>query len=182
MTVREILSIACKMLSKNDLSDKIENEQELTEEENELVETLINCLNLTQWEICTEYVPIIFKEKISSDDGKFDIAFLSKKLAYILSMKDKYGCNLKYKIHGDMLMFDGEAIIEYCYVPKEVSLDSKLEFVLPERTICFGIIKEYYFSQDFISEASVYEEKFKNSLLIFSRKHSEIKIPKRIWS
>ena len=181
MTVREVLFVTCDLLSKPELAKKIKQGQELTQEEQELTNQLITMTNLIQDEICTEFIPIIFEEDIQSAYGEMDISSLSKTLAYVLSLKDEFGQNVRYKIKGSKIVFDGKARIEYCYIPNIVDIDDDFEFVLPARVFAYGILREYFLSNDMTSEASVYEEKFKNSLIIFARKHSEMIMPKRSW-
>jgi hypothetical protein len=181
MTVREVLTIACNLLSKNDLSKKVSSSEFFTQDEQIDINQLLTVVNLVQDEVCTEYIPLVHQEDIQSEYGEKDISSLSKKLAYILSLKDNNGHNINYKIRGAKIVFDGKAVIEYCYVPEMVELESNFEFIIPARVLAYGVVREYYLSQDMPTEASVFEEKFKNSLLVFARKRSEIVMPKRIW-
>ena len=181
MTVREVLVMACKLIYQKEIAEKIENKQELTQDEQDFVNQLVTMVNLVQDEICTEFIPLIIQEDIQSEHGEKSILSLSKSLAYILSLKDSSGVNVKYKIRGDKIVFEGMAKIEYCYIPNMVGIDDEFDFVLPARVFAYGVVREYYLSKDMPSEASENEEKFKNSLLIFSRKHSEMVMPKRCW-
>lgn len=180
MTVKEILITACNMMQESLLAEKIEKESELTEEENVLVEELLRAFNFVQNEIATEFIPLIKDEKIESQHGEFPLSLLSEKIAYVISLKDEEA-HVKYRIYGDKLMFDGKVTLTYCYCPKKSSLDEECEMILPERVLAYGVLREYFLLQGLASEASMFEEKFKNSLKNFSRKKSEIVMPKRAW-
>lgn len=183
MEVNLILIAVCEMLEKDTLAAKLKlDERTLTDAESAEVALFSKCLNFVLNEVATEYCPLIFKEEISTSDGQFDLTSLSKTIAYVKSLKSKNGSELKYKIYGDKLsFFEGNAVIEYCYVPEEVSVDGEIELTIPARVIAYGVLREYYLLKDMPTEASFFEERFKNSLVVFARKKSEIKMPKRIW-
>ncbi len=163
------------------IADKIENSKELTEEEVSLRDELVKCLNFVQNEIATEFIPLTKIENVESQNGEFSLSSLSEKIAYIISLKDENGTCVKYKIHGDKLVFEGKALLTYCYCPKKVFFDGECEVILPERVFASGVLREYYLLQGLSSEASMFEEKFKNSLKNFARKKSEIVMPNRAW-
>ena len=181
MTVKEIIITACDIMQENDLAEKILKSSELTDDESALKNELLRCLNFVQNEIATEFIPLVKVEKIKSENKEFLLSTLSEKIAYIISLKDEEGSSVKYKIAGNKLIFDGRAVISYCYCPKKVQIDDECEIMLPERVIATGVLREYYLLQGMSSEASVFEERFKNSLLNFSRKRSEKIMPKRNW-
>lgn len=182
MTVRDILIIACDMSAKSDIALKLITNEGLNEEESLFVDELTKCFNFVQNEVCTEYIPVIYSEKLVSKNGKFPISSLSKSLAYIIALKDENGKDIKQKIYCGDLVFDGEAEIEYCYSPEKQTIDDEVIMCLPDRVVAYGVLREYFLLHDLTSEASQFEEKFKNSLATFCRKHGKIILPKRIWS
>lgn len=181
MTIKEIIILACTMIEQDEVARKLEAVEVLSEEEENVKNDLLKCFNFIQNEIATEFIPLLTKEKISSEDKAFSISNLSERLAYILSLKDENGENIKHKIIGDKIIFDGEGEICYCYCPKKKDIDDESELLLPERVISYGVLREYFLLQGLASEASVFETKFKNSLANFVAKKSAISMPKRIW-
>ena len=178
MTVKEIIITSCKMMQEDLLAQKINDETELNEEELVLKNELVKCFNFIQNEIATEYIPLVKTEEITAVEGGLLLSSLSERIAYVISLKNSYGENVKYKIVGNKLIFDGTATLNYCYCPKKVELSSESKLLLPERVLAYGVLREYYLLQGFASEASVFEKKFKNSLLNFSRRKSEVVMPK----
>ncbi len=181
MTVKEIIITSCKMLQEDLLAQKINDESELSEEENSLKNELVKCFNFIQNEIATEYIPLIKVEEVTNVEGGLLLSSLSEKIAYVISLKNSIGENVKYKIIGNKLVFEGKATLTYCYCPKKVELSSECKIILPERVMAYGVLREYYLLQGFASEASVFEKKFKNSLLNFSRRKSEVVMPKPVF-
>jgi len=178
MTVKEIIITSCKMMQEDLLAQKINDEVELSEEENVLKDNLLKCFNFIQNEIATEYIPLVKIEEVSGVEGGLLLSSLSERIAYVLSLKDSNGDNVKYKIIGNKLVFEGKATLNYCYCPKKVELSSECKILLPERVMAYGVLREYYLLQGFASEASVFEKKFKHSLFNFSRRKSEVVMPK----
>ena len=181
MTVKEIIITACEMLEQNELAEKLQGGLELIEEETLVLNQLIKAYNFIQNELATEFVPLIHKESIGSKEGCFSLSKLEKRLAYIVSFKDGYAQNLKYKIIGDKLIFEGKGELTYCYCPEKATIDDESLLLVPERVVAYGILREYFLLNTCPSEASHYETKFKNSLFNFSRKKSEIVMPSHIW-
>ena len=109
------------MMDEDVLATKLKlEERTLTQEEQEKVGNLLKYLNFIIEEVVSEYCPLLCKEKISIVDGKFDLSSLSKTFAYVKSLKNDSGVNLKYKIYGENLFAgEKEAIIEYCYIPDD---------------------------------------------------------------
>jgi len=181
MTVKEIIITACEMFDQDDLATKLIENIETTEEESIVLNQLLRCYNFIQNELATEFVPLLCKESIESDGEGFNISNLKERLAYLVSFKDKGNQNIKYKILGDKILFQGKGEICYCYCPKKATIDDESLILVPERVIAYGILREYFLLNGCSSEASSYEVKFKNSLLNFSRKKTEMIMPSRNW-
>lgn len=182
MTVKEVIVDVLESLNKKELKEKImTNNSEFTNEESDFLTKLVSFFNLVQDEVATEYIPLIHKENVQSEYGKFNLNALEKTPVYILSIKNKNGEKIKYKICGKELLFLGNGEIEYCYTPNKATIDGNVEILLPKRAIVYGVLREYFLAEELLQESSFYEDKFKNSLLIFSRKHGEIMMPARLW-
>ena len=52
---------------------------------------------------------------------------------------------------------------------------------LSARIFAYGIASEYFLSDGLSEDAEIWEERFKESLFVLSRKRSETKLPKRKW-
>ncbi len=181
MTVKEIIMLACEMIDQDDVVEKIENGEILSEEEETLKNSLLKCFNFIQNEIATEFIPLVHVQQIKETNKIFKISDLEKRLAYVISFKDVFGKNIEHKIIGENIVFEGEGKLEYCYCPKKKGIDEACEIPLPERVIACGVLREYYLLQGLASEATVFETKFKNSLANFASKKTSISLPKPLW-
>lgn len=182
MLVKDIIVLACDFTENEELKTALENNTTLTDEQNLVCENLVKCFNLINNEIASEYIPIIKIESVKPSNFKVEYSNLSSPVRQIIMVKDKYGRKVKFKAYQDYMMaFANEVEITYQAYPTELSLSGQFETTLPERLYAYGIAREYYFIQTLFDEASIWEERFKNSLQVLSRKGSEVKIPQRGW-
>lgn len=191
MEVKEILKLACIFLSKEDL---LEDEYFLEEVDETYVEDefrqkeidkLLNCLNLIYDEIAKDYIPLIYEQNIEFEDGKFFYSNLEKRIFDIYSLKSQSGRNLKYKIFPMYIFSPSKSgILTYSYQPEKLTLEGKIDFFdtkIPERVFAYGVAMEYSFIVSLSDEASIWEKRFKDSLLTAMRKKSVITMPSRRW-
>lgn len=181
MKVEEVIVVACNLIGENAFVNKITSGAMLTADETEKKNKLLRCFNFIQSEIATEFFPLIAKEKVSSLNGEFELSKLSKNLVYVVSLKSRTGENIKFKLHGRTLVFEGEGELEYCYDPKEALISDDVVVCLPARVIAYGLLREYYLLEDMPTEASLMEEKFKSSILAYSSNKRNINTPKPLW-
>ena len=188
MTIKNILKIACLFLGKENIvaALNLEDFSMASEGEKSEVQFLISCLNLIQGEVATDYIPLNFKEKVASEDGKILIESLSKKLLEVVSVKDKNGYKIKFKNFPNHIEVDGVAgEILYRYQPDEISeLDDEIENFsnkVTEKILAFGVAMEYCFIQGLYDDAQIWEKRFKDALLIRASKKSNMKLPVRRW-
>ena len=179
MQVKNVIKLACEMTDNNDLKDAIDN-NDLTDEQQVAVDCLVGCFNLINNEIASEYIPLLHKEIKKIQDFKVNFDDFSKKMLEIISIKDKLGRNVKYKLFDSYLMVKANEVeIVYSYLPENVSLSDEINSFLPERVYAYGIAREYLFLQSMFDDAQLWDSRFKNSLKVLTRKKGEIKMPKR---
>lgn len=182
MTVKNVIILACNLSSKKVLADKLKNGTALSTAEQVEVDEMTEGFNLIQNEVCTEIIPTIFSEKIIATHGQFDISALTKTFAYVHKFTSLSGEAKKFKIRNGKIEFSGEAMIEYCFCPENLTINQEIKSMcLPDRVLAYGVLREYFLKQELGSDATLYEEKFKNSIKNFCSVKSEVKIPKRAW-
>ena len=183
MLVKDVIKLACNFTENDEIANAIKNNTTLTENQSVVVDMLMNCFNLVRNEIATEYVPIIVKETIVPSDFKIYFSSFSNRVFEIISVKDNNGRNVKYKKFDDYLMvFAGQVEIVYKTIPENLTISQSFSSTLPERVFAYGVAREYYFTQTLFDDADIWEERFKNSLRVLTRKKSEIKMPNRRWA
>lgn len=182
MLVKDIIKLACNFTENEDLASKIENNSQLSETEGLIKDSLVNCFNLINNEIASEYLPYLKSETFIPTAFKVSFDDFSKDLIEIISVKDKNGRNLKYKkFDSYIVVFAKEVEIVYSYKPDNMTLSSSFDSLLPERVFAYGVAREFYFTQTLFDDADIWESRFKNSLQVLVRKKSEVKIPSRRW-
>ena len=190
MEIVNILKNACVFLQKDELLEITEfgGEEDSTEKQQKEVSMLLRCLNLVYNEIATAYIPLIATETISTSNGEVKLDNFSKKVLDIRRIEDKYRFRVNYKLYPDKIFINqgGEYKITYSYQPEELeSLEDDMESFsekLTERVISYGVAMEYSFISGLHDDASVWEKRFKDGLLIATRKKSGMRLPSRRWN
>ena len=183
MLVKDVIKLACNFTENDEIANAIKNNTTLSENQSVVVDMLMNCFNLVRNEIATEYVPILVRETITPNDFKIYFSSLSNSVFEIVSVKDMRGRNVKYKKFEDYIMtFAGQVEILYKTIPQDLTISQSFSSAIPERVFAYGVAREYYFNQTLFDDADIWEERFKNSLKVLTRKKSEIKMPNRRWA
>ena len=188
MKAKEIIKNVCVYLGKEEILQSNlfeEGGDELSSIQNVTVERMINCLNLITSEIASDYLPILQEKEITFKNGEINVYEIDENIQEIISIKSKFGKNLRYKYLGDKIIcLTTNAIITYKVYPKEVKIDDDVESFggrLSARVIAYGVASEYCYLEMLYDDATIWESRFKNALLINARKKGEIKLKKRGW-
>ena len=154
----------------------------LAPEEGLLINSYVNCLNLVRDEISTEIIPNVKEEKVVTKNGRIDFADLSSEVVEIISLINFLGNSVKFDVFSDHLMVDeNQVTVKYIAKEKELSLEDEFYSTIPERVYAYGILREHAYIQALYEDASIWEERFKNSLQSLSRKKNETVVARRRW-
>ena len=185
MKAIEIIKLACDFTGNDELAVKLDQEGSvLSNNEKKVVSTLLKCFNLVQNEVACQYIPLVAFQDVMTNDFKVDYSNFDKKPIAIISAKDKFGRNLRFKAFPEyMVVFSGKAKVKYHYMPQEISsIDSDIEEpLLPMRIYAYGVAREYFLLQNLSDDADIWEVRFKDSLSVFARKKQDVKMPCRRW-
>ena len=90
-TVENVVRLAAQMLGLGETAEEYFDGQP-SEETSRIVQGLVGCFNLVENELAVDYLPLVCEETLSTDEqGNIEYARLSKKVAYIISVRDQYG-------------------------------------------------------------------------------------------
>ncbi len=182
MFVKDIILKACDFIENDELAQAIEQDSALDEEKQNALDKLLKCFNLVRNEIVCEYMPIVNMERVICHDGKINFNQFKKKVVDIISVKDNFGNNVKFKIFDDfMLVEGGDVLVCYNSSTDELDLDGEFFSTISDRVYAYGVVREYYFIQTLYEDAKVWDERFKSSLQIFERKKGDTVLPRRRW-
>ena len=102
-----------------------------------------------------------------------------------VKITDIEGKNIKFKIYDNVIMANAsKANVVYTKFAKDVTLDGECEDFsgkIPDRVLAYGVAMEYCFISSLFDEASIWENRYKNSLLVQSRNKHNAVMPKRRW-
>ncbi len=185
MKVKDILKNACLFIGEKELAKTLEAETPSLEgKDEEKVDVLLRCFNLVNQEIASDYLPFLCTEKIDVNNSILSFEDLSKTLINVYELKGSFGKSVRYKLYPNYIEVFGRAkSITYSFLPSDFALSDEFEFYngLSARIYAYGVASEYLLCDGLSEDAEIWEERFKESLFVLSRKKSETRLPKRRW-
>lgn len=186
MTVKEIVALASEFVGEKELAGKLRATDTVTYTtvEQEKINLLTRAFNLVNQEIASDYLPFLKKEEVNVEGNILSFSALSKAVINIYEVKNSFGKNLKFHVYSNYIEIDGKAkSVVYSYLPGDIALDGDVEMMngLSARVYAYGIASEYLLIGGVSEDAEIWEERFKESLFVLSRKRGEHLMPKRGW-
>lgn len=184
MTVKDILKLTCEFVGEREILSKLITSSSLTEREQEKLNIMTNCFNLINQEIASDYLPFLTKEEIVVDKSTIDFLDLSKRVVNVYEIRDKFGKNLRFRNFSNYIEVFGKAkTIVYSYLPNNFAVEDEVEMYngLSARVYAYGVASEYLLVDGLSEDAAIWENRFKDSLFVLSRKRGEHLMPKRRW-
>ncbi len=183
MTVKDILTLVCEFVGEREISKKIAAGGVLTTSEQEKVDCLTRCFNLVNQEIASDYLPFLTKESVDCE-SILNFSDLKKQVVHVYEIKNRFGMNLKFRLFPNFAEINGHArSVTYSFLPDELTLESTVDAPcnLSARIYAYGVASEYLLIDGLSEDAEIWENRFKESLFMLSRKHGEHVLPKRRW-
>ncbi len=182
MKLREVVDKAVFYLG---LSDELILEgSNATPETNKKIATLIRCANVIQGEIASDYIPLIAKETVTSDNYELQYSYFSRRLISINSCLYK-GRKIKFKVYPTYLEVseNGEIEVQYNYLPEDIGLDDDVPYLatLSPSTFAYGIAGEYAIVNKMYEEAILFERRFKEGMVSDTSIKNATYVKERRW-
>lgn len=188
MTTKQVLLLTATFLGKEELLSCpyfTGEEQEISADDKKELELLNRCLNLIVGEIATEYIPIYKTKIVCFKNNELPLNEVDDNIYQIAKIEDEYGQSVKFKIFDDKIRANAENVtITYTAFAEKCDLDGKVETFngrMPDRVLAYGTAMEYSFISSLYDDATIWESRYKNSLLVISQKKHNIVMPKRRW-
>lgn len=186
MTVKEILKLVCDFVGEKEILEKLNSAQSehFSKREQEKLDLMTRCFNLVNQEIASDYLPFLTKEAVSEQSNIINFYDLKKKVINIYEVKNRFGTNLNFTVYPNYVEIDGKAkSIVYSFLPEDIGFEQEVEFYmgLSARVYAYGIASEFLLIDGLSEDAEIWEERFKESLFVLSRKRGEHVLPKRRW-
>ncbi len=188
MSTKQVLELTATFLGKEELlncSYFTGTSDDMTDEQEKELDMLLRCLNLVVSDISTEYLPIYREKDITFTDGIMMLSDIDTDLFQIVSLKDHYGNNIRFRIFDSHISANANyAHITYTVFAKNCTLSGDIDefsVKIPDRVLAYGTAMEYCFISSLFDDAQIWESRYKSSLLTLSSKKHSVVMPKRRW-
>lgn len=184
MKVKDILRNCAIVLDDTELLKCID-ENTFSEQDKQTRDMLLECCNLVNIRIASEYIVLKDVVEISCKNGKISIYEISDKKVYdILSVKNN-GYPVQFVIRNGYLVTGYENVsVEYSFLPQKLNIDDDINCYLGkvnERVFAYGAVSEYLAIKGNIDDSNYWNTKFVSALSRSYTKHREIIMPNRRW-
>ena len=156
-----------------------------SEETKRIVQGLVGCFNLVENELAVDYLPLVCEETLSTDEeGNIEYARLSKKVAYIISVRDERGGIVKAKRMPTHLALEvGKYTVRYAALPVEKTAKDCCEYEtgVSARLLAYGVAAEYCLHKGLYAEHAAWDKKYKEALLIACKSRGAWHLKERAW-
>ncbi len=183
-TVENVVRLAARMTGLEEMADEYFDGNH-SEEATRIVQGLVNCFNLVENELAVDYLPLVCEETLSTDEkGNIEYARLSKKVAYIISVRDRFGRNVVAKRMPAHLSLDvGEYAVRYAALPVEKTAEDRCEYEagVSARLMAYGVAAEYCLHKGLYAEHAAWEKKYKEALAAATKSRKGGQLKERSW-
>lgn len=186
MTVKEVLELSCMFLGKEELLESgYFKGEEIEESLKSEFEMLQKCLNLIVAEIATDYLPIYATKTAKTNGGELILDDIDENIFQIVKIQNEQGYNVKFKVLGEVLKVKSSVCtITYTKYASKADLNGNVETFsgkLSARVLAYGVAMEFSFISSLYDDASIWENRYKNSLFLLKEKKNNIIMPSRRW-
>lgn len=192
MKIRDIAELAAVLLQKHDIINSgvfMQTEQNrLVDDEiqsNRELRLLLRCVNLVVKEVACDYIPLIHTQTLTATDGKIPYSQFEKTLLEIKRVKNQKGEDVRFfTLPEYMAVEDGVYEVSYAFIPRDKEFFDDLDFAgtkASDRVFAYGAAAEFCLISGMYDEALMWERRYKDALLVATRKTTEVVMPKRRW-
>ena len=186
MTVKDIIKLVCEFVGEKEILSKLNSTEAVsyTDREQEKLDLMVQCFNLVNQEIASDYLPFLTKEEIDVKNSILNFSEFEKTVVNVYEVKNRFGTSLRFRLFPNYLEISGHAkSIVYSYLPDDKVLTDNVEMLngLSARVYAYGVASEFLLIDGLSEDAEIWEERFKESLFVLSRKRGEHVLPRRSW-
>ena len=183
MTVKEVVKLAAENLGRQDLSQRIDAQEEEVSEE---VVSLLRCFNLVENEVALDYFPLKKEETFSPVSNRVSYTAFASAPVDILDVKDGSGNDVAFEIGSSQLFFPKKherVTVKYAYAPAQKKLEDESDFSgkISARLLSFGVAGEFCLTASRFSEAATWERRFLEALKAVNLIRRKLSMRSRRW-
>ena len=153
-----------------------------------ICETLLFCLNEVISELSSDYFPQIVEEEYQLNQAKINFDELSKNILKLYSIKNSRNEYLKFTINSQSASVNTgqrKVFIRYSYMPDNISsFNADIDFKgrgVTERLIALGVATEYCLYKGKLSEANMFEARYRDAIRSALVPVKSTCIKSRVW-
>ena len=188
LNVKNIIKSAGTMLGIDELKSLSSTEQ-LDDRTQAIINDMLYCFNEVYQELLADYFPIIIEEEAEADaSGYINFSSLSKTICRLYAILDKNRQSLNYVVLNNRARLYNkikDVIVRYSYIPALASsINDTIECAtlgVSERIVALGVACNYCLMRGKITEASIYEQKYKNSIESAKMPTKYMRLKPRRW-
>ncbi len=166
MTVKEILSVCATCIGREDVVEYLKDPRSdgVGKDTVSAVSTMVRLLNIVLTELASSYIPMFISEKITTENGRFNLSNLCESALEIEKIFDDYGNEISYKISGEYVYLgSGIATVKYKYIPKNYDLEDQIGYTekdVSKMTLACGLSAEFSISEGDFEQAVMWHKRF----------------------
>ncbi len=153
--------------------------------DDELIITIVRCLNMVVGEIASDYLEVRKVEDVEVINKIIDYDNFSERLINVKKVEQSGGRNINYRLYPDHLMVesDGVVSVEYCYLPCEVELDDEIMLSprITELLLINGVLGEYCMINGRYEDSMLYDKRYREMIKLAVMPTKEIRLKARRW-
>lgn len=186
MKVKNIVRNCAVLLDDESLLADIDSTTTMSAQSQSIVNKLVECVNLINKNIATNYYVLKDKVVLKSNNNKISLATITNKeiieilQVLINNVKSDFSVDSGYLFTKDT----GTMTITYLYLPKTLTYTDNIDYYynkVNESVFAYGVVSEYLYIMGNIVDAKMWEEKFVSSLSHSIKCRRDIIMPRRRW-
>ena len=164
MKIKDIITATAALLNQHDIIEYLEETVSNPSAETlSKIDSEMRLLNLVLSELAAGYVPMIYKEEMTAENGKIEFSDLKYSATRILRVETASGEQACYVQHPSYIeIADGVYTVEYEHAPANFALEETVNMdgrILPS-LIAYGVAAEYCITQGRFEEAVMWRQRY----------------------
>jgi hypothetical protein len=185
MEVKDIIIYSLRLIGRGDIADVLENSGTLSDENQDVVTTLVYCFNAVEDEVARSYIPLKTVESVQTIEGAAYYT-LFKRTPVKIKRVSKNGKDVDYKLYPLYMTIDEDKVdVEYEFSPSKKSLNGVSDFsdgTLGAYAFACGAASEYCFINGEAEAGEIWEKKYREEIDVAQQKLiPRGNIPLRSW-
>lgn len=145
---------------------------------------LLACFNIVENELALDYIPLIAEQAVTTATGEIAYSTLSKNVVRIIGVFNEEGESVPFTLHAAHMQAQaGKLTVRYTYTPAQKLVGGTSDFSAPvsERLLAYGVAAEYSMAMGLLSEAAVWDKKYKEGIEAIRRLPTAKRMKERRW-